>query len=70
MLHRTKKMKPFKQSIFTLFVGLSVVSFWRGAWGILDTYLFPNNYELSSWISMLLGLIILYLTHNWTKELA
>jgi len=51
-------------------IGLSVVAFWRGAWGIMDTYLFPNNYELSSWVSILIGLIILYFTHYWTKELA
>ncbi len=70
MLHRIKKLKPFKQALFTLLIGFSVVAFWRGAWGIMDTYLFPNNYELSSWISIFIGLIILYFTHYWTKELA
>lgn len=70
MFHRTKKMNPFKQTLFTLCIGLSVVSFWRGAWGIMDLYLFPENYELSSWISVLIGLIVLYITHYWTKELA
>jgi hypothetical protein len=70
MLHRVKKLKPFKQLLFTFCIGLSVVSFWRGAWGIMDNYLFPNNYELSSWVSIIIGLSILYFTHYWTKELA
>jgi hypothetical protein len=70
MLHRAKKLKPIKQALFFLLIGLSVVSFWRGAWGIMDIYLFPNNYELSSWVSIIIGLIILYITNYWTKELA
>jgi hypothetical protein len=63
-------MKPNGRALFVLLIGLSVVSFWRGAWGIMDTYLFPNSYELSSWVSILIGSIILYVTHYWTKELA
>jgi hypothetical protein len=70
MFHRIKKLKPFKQAIFTLMIGFSVVAFWRGTWGLLDTYLLPNNYALSSWISVLMGLIVLGATHYWTKELA
>jgi len=69
MFHRIKKLKPIKKALFTLLIGFSVVAFWRGAWGVLDIYLFPNSYELSSWISMLVGLIVLWLTHHWTKEL-
>jgi len=70
MFHRAQKLKPFKQLLFTLLIGLSVVFFWKGAWGILDIYLFPNNLELSSWVSIVIGLSILYVTHYWTRELA
>lgn len=70
MFHRLKKLEPLKQAMFTLLIGLSVVAFWRGAWGIMDIYLLPNNYEISSWISIFIGLIILASTHYWTKELA
>jgi hypothetical protein len=69
MLQRINKLKPFKKVIFTLLIGLSVVAFWRGAWGIMDTYILPNNPELSYWSSILIGLFILYLTNHWTKEL-
>lgn len=69
MFHRIKKQKPIKQALFTLLIGFSVVAFWRGVWGLLDVYLLPNNYELSSWISTAIGLFILAVTHYWTKEL-
>lgn len=70
MFHRIKKLKPFKQALFALLIGFAVVAFWRGAWGLMDIYIHPNNYELSSWISILVGLFILAVTHYWTKELA
>ncbi len=70
MFHRVKKMKPFHQMVFTLLIGFSVVSFWRGAWGLMDVYLLPDNYGLSSWISIFIGLTVLAITHYWTIELA
>ena len=70
MFHRVKNLKPMQQVLFTLLIGVSVVAFWRGAWGVMDTYLFPKNYGLSSWISLAIGLIVLYFTDYWTRELA
>jgi len=69
MYKQFQKFKPIKKIIFALLIGFSVVSFWRGIWGVLDVYLFPNNYELSSWLSIVIGLLILGLTHTLTKEL-
>jgi hypothetical protein len=40
----------------SLLIGLSVVAFWRGATGIMGIYLFPNNNEISYWVSMIIGL--------------
>lgn len=70
MFHRVTKLKPFKQMLFTLLIGISVVSFWRGTWGIMDVYIFPDNYSISSWISIAIGLAVLAATHYWTRELA
>jgi|TARA_B100001971_G_C17702655_1_gene292481 hypothetical protein len=67
-----KKMKGFKtkhQILFAIIIGFAVVAFWRGVWGILDTYLFPNNYELSSWVSLISGLFVLIVTRHAIKEL-
>ena len=42
-------------------VGTALILFWRGAWGLLDLYLFPNNQTLSSVVSVGLGLFILFI---------
>ena len=63
------KKNGFGQILFALLIAFAVVAFWRGAWGLLDTYLFPNNYMLSLWASVIIGIIILVLTHHTIKEL-
>lgn len=59
-----------KEVIFTLLIALAIVLFWRGTWGLLDIYLFPNDYFLSYVISILAGILILYLNKNLLKKLA
>ncbi|XP_060073423.1 uncharacterized protein LOC132553210 [Ylistrum balloti] len=39
-----------------------VVFFWRGSWGILDVYLYPNQMELSAWICFAYGNFVMILT--------
>jgi len=63
------KLKLKSQIIVVLLVGFAVVAFWRGVWGLLDIYLFPQDYHLSLWVSLLLGLLILAATHYTVKEL-
>ena len=55
--------------LFAILIAFAVVSFWRGVWGLMDTYLFPNNYQLSLWVSLIIGIAILILTNYATKEL-
>ena len=52
-----------------LFVGMAVILFWRGAWGLMDMYLFPDNPQLSYIISLLAGFIILIVTERFSDEL-
>ena len=55
--------------IYFLLGGLGIVLFWRGVWGLLDRYLFPN-YELYSFlISLVIGVIILYIDDFSLDEL-
>ncbi len=63
MFDKFKKFKKRHKVLFAVAVGFSVVAFWRGAWGLMDVYLFPGNYALSSWASFIIGLGILYATH-------
>ena len=64
-----KDMEAHHQLLFSLVIGFAVVSFWRGIWGLWDEYILPGNYLLSSWISLIIGLLILVGTHYATKEL-
>ena len=69
MFKNMKKMKAKHQTVFVIMIAFAVISFWRGVWGLMDEYLFPLNYELSLWISLVLGLGILIGTHYASKEL-
>jgi hypothetical protein len=64
-----KKRKLKHKILFTILIALAVVAFWRGAWGLMDTFLFPENYLLSSLTSLFLGLIILMITKYIHREL-
>jgi hypothetical protein len=65
-----REERTLKKVFFTILLGFAIIAFWRGAWGLMDMYLFPNNHELSLWISVFLGVFILYSTKNLIDRLA
>ncbi len=67
--HFKTKHKLHHKLIMAVGIGISVVSFWRGAWGLMDIYFFPNNPTLSFSASFVIGFIVLYLTHYIIQEL-
>ncbi|MBW3001902.1 hypothetical protein KY338_01935 [Candidatus Woesearchaeota archaeon] len=70
MLKRVGKIKKKSHKLlFAIVIGFAVISFWRGIWGLMDIYLFPNNLSLSLWISVFVGIVILIITDYTTKEL-
>lgn len=52
--------KYTRSAITIIGVVFAIVLFWRGTWGLLDLYLFPDNMLLSYLISAAAGIIILY----------
>lgn len=66
---RKKKLSGFEKFLRILLVATAIVFVWRGIWGIADVVLLPNNYLLSSTVSLVLGIIILYITHTSFKDL-
>jgi len=59
-----KKMRKWEKKhpvLNTLIVLIGVVFLWRGIWGSLDTYFFPDNPLLSFGISAVIGFAILFL---------
>lgn len=55
--------------IAAILIGSAVVMFWRGMWGLLDLYLFPDNPAISYITSLIVGFVILIITHKLYKEL-
>jgi hypothetical protein len=67
--HRKYKQKLHHKLIMAMGIGIAVVAFWRGAWGLMDLYLFPGNEFLSFASSFVIGFVVLYLTHYLIQEL-
>lgn len=59
MLENLFKKTSFTDVLIIIITSLAIVSFWRGVWGLMDMYLFPENLALSLLISIALGLVIL-----------
>lgn len=51
----------------SLLIATAVISFWRGLWGMMDTYLFPEQEFLSYAVSILIGIVLLLLHHGFTR---
>lgn len=52
------------------YIAFCVVNSWRGLWLLQDVYLMPSQPVLSSWISHLLGVIILIIFHHFKSVYA
>jgi hypothetical protein len=63
------KKRTLKDIFHAILVGFAIVAFWRGTWGFMDFYLFPENEILSFSASIILGVVILYSTKNLIKKL-
>ena len=61
LLDEFKKLRKRNKILFTVLVGLAVILFWGGVWGLADELITPDNYTLSSLISLAVGIIIMTL---------
>lgn len=48
---------------------LGIVFVWRGMWGLMDLYLFPEQPTLSFTVSVLLGIFFLWAHDKRLKDL-
>ena len=63
-----KKKNIWDRRALAILILFAIICFWRGCWGLMDLYLFPNNYELSLWVSVGVGVVILILTQSLIKQ--
>lgn len=64
-----QKFRKNHSNLNSIIIGTSIIMFWRGCWGLMDLYLFPDNEALSYIISIALGLLLLYLNDLRLKEI-
>jgi hypothetical protein len=69
MINRISQLENRHQVIFSLIIGVAVVAFWRGAWGLFDAYFLPNHHFARLWSLMGLSVIILYVTDYLVKKM-
>jgi hypothetical protein len=61
-----KKLHPTLNAIVVIF---AIIMLWRGVWGLIDLYLFPDSPTFSHLLSLLLGALVLYLDDFSLKDL-
>lgn len=64
MFPKIRRLKIRHQFAYSLIIGFGIVAAWRGIWGFMDLYLFPNSPDLSILVSLVAGIAILFVTHN------
>ena len=69
MIKKLVTLKKHHQLFFSLIILSGVVCLWRGIWGLLDIYLTPNNLPLSFSLSIIVGTVIISLTHYTINKL-
>lgn len=66
---KKERVSKKRKLVITLVTGLAVISFWRGAWQLMDLFVFPNNFLLSNFVSLVVGFVVLVLMHKVIKGL-
>jgi hypothetical protein len=64
-----KQLKQKHPNLNSVIIGTAIIMFWRGLWGLMDLYLFPNNEVMSYIVSVLLGLFLLFINDLRLKEI-
>lgn len=64
MFPKFKKLKKNHQLLASLVIAIGIIGIWRGIWRLLDQYFFPDDYFISSIIPLIIGIIILAITHS------
>ncbi len=62
-------LKQLHPTLNAVIIVIGIIMFWRGVWGLIDLYLFPDSPFFSHLLSILLGIFILYLDGFSIKDL-
>ena len=62
-------LKKTHRNLYSLIIGLAILLYWRGLWGLMDVYLFPNNELISYIVSIVVGLALLFFNDFRLREI-
>lgn len=68
-MFKLKRIRLKNKNFHSILVGAAIIMFWRGLWGLMDKYLFPENPVLSFLVSIFIGLMILLVLDLSLEEL-
>ena len=69
MIKKIRKYLSTRKNLRIIIDLLGIVIVWRGIWGLLDLFVFPENQLLSCLASIVLGFIFLLIDGNGLDEL-
>jgi hypothetical protein len=55
-MDRYINLLTYPKSIWLGIIFLSDVFIWRSIWNLIDIYIFPDNFQLSNWVTLIIGL--------------
>jgi len=64
MFKKLNKLKKAEKFIYSLIIAVAIVGIWRGVWMLLDLYLLPKNNAISAVVSLVIGVLVLAVTHH------
>jgi len=62
-------LRTKNQVLFALVISVAIVSVWRGIWGLMDFYLYPQDPVMSYGLSVVIGTVILVATGLFVEEM-
>lgn len=70
LVHKKYKHLPkIKKTLRILIDFVGILILWRGTWGLLDLFIFPNNQLYSYLTSIVLGIILIAIDGDGLNDL-
>jgi hypothetical protein len=63
MFKKFGALKRHHKIFYSLVIVVALVCIWRGIWRLLDLFLLPENYILSSLVTLGAGIVIIAAAH-------
>jgi len=70
MVHRKFwKLQRHHRALFGSLIIIAIIGVWRRLWGLMDKYIFPEQYLLSHVTTLVGGFFVLWMTQNTIKSI-